>query len=94
VPPSYLGVAGGVLFIGTDSGVSAVDAATGRVRWTRDLRAMQVNNGAVDGATARIGHVTGSLGLPEFGAPGLATVGKQVWTISTGGDLQVALKKG
>ena len=45
----YLGVAGGVLFIGTDSGVSAVDAATGRVRWTRDLRATQVNNGNAGG---------------------------------------------
>ena len=109
----YLGVAGGVVFIGTDSGVSAVDAATGRMRWTRDLRATQVNNGAQDGATmwvqasdratrrdrlwrldARTGHVTGSLGLPEFGAPGLVTVGKQVWTMSIGGDLQVALKKG
>jgi PQQ-like domain len=109
----YLGVAAGIVFIGTDSGVSAVDAATGRVRWTRDLRATQVNNGARDGATvwvqatdrgtgrdrlwrldARTGHVTGSLGLPEFGAPGLVTVGKQVWTMSVGGDLQVALKKG
>jgi outer membrane protein assembly factor BamB len=109
----FLGVAAGVVFIGTDSGVSAVDAATGRVRWTRDLRATRVNNGAADGATvwvqasdrasrrdrlwrldARTGQVTGSLGLPEFGAPGLVTVGEQVWTMSAGGDLQVALKKG
>ena len=69
-----------------------------------------VNDGVLDGATvwvqasdrrdrlwrldARTGHVTGSLALPEFGARGLATVGKQVWTMSIGGDLQVALKKG
>jgi virginiamycin B lyase len=109
----FLGVAGGVVFIGTDSGVSAVDATTGRVRWTRDLRATQVNNGALDGATvwvqasdratgrdrlwrldARTGHVTGSLALPEFGAASVVTTGKQVWTMSIGGDLQVALKKG
>jgi outer membrane protein assembly factor BamB len=109
----YLGVAGGVVFIGTDSGVSAFDSATGRTLWTRNLRAAQVNNGVVDGTTvwvqasdratrrdrlwrldARTGHVTGSLGLPEFGASGLVTVGKQVWTMSIGGDLQVALKKG
>ena len=32
--------------------------------------------------------------LPEFGASGLVAAGKQVWTMSTGGDLQVALGKG
>jgi outer membrane protein assembly factor BamB len=108
-----LGVAGGTVFMAGDSGITAVDAATGRPRWTRDLRAERVNNGTHDGATvwvqatdrattrdrlwridARTGHVTGSLGLPEFGASALVTVGKQVWTMSVGGDLQVALKKG
>jgi streptogramin lyase len=108
-----LGVAGGTVFMAGDSGITAVDAATGRPRWTRDLRAERVNNGTLDGATvwvqatdrattrdrlwridARTGHVTGSLGLPEFGASALVTVGKQVWAMSVGGDLQVALKKG
>jgi outer membrane protein assembly factor BamB len=96
-----------------DSGVTAVDAATGRPRWTRDLRAERVNNGTFDGTTvwvqatdrattrdrlwridARTSHVTGSLTLPEFGAESVVAVGKQVWTMSVGGDLQVALKKG
>jgi outer membrane protein assembly factor BamB len=108
-----LGVAGGAVFVAGDSGVTAVDAATGRPRWTRDLRAERVNEGTFDGTTvwvqatdratmrdrlwridARTGHVTGSLTLPEFGAAGIVTAGKQVWTMSVGGDLQVALKKG
>ncbi len=108
-----MGVAGGTVFVAGDSGVTAVDAATGRPRWTRDLRAQSVNNGVLDGTTmwvqatdratprdrlwridARTGHVTGSLTLPEFGAASVVTVGKQVWTMSTGGDLQVALGKG
>jgi hypothetical protein len=102
-----LGVADGTVFVAGNSGVSAVDAATGRTRWSRDLSA---NEGALRGGTlwvhasdrrdrlwrldARTGHVTGSLTLPEFGAASLVTVGKQVWTMSVGGDLQVALKKG
>ncbi len=105
-----LGVSGGTVFLVGDSGMSAVDAATGRTRWTRDLGAQHVNNGTLDGGTlwvhasdrrdrlwrldARSGRVTGSLALPEFGAAGVVTVGKQVWTMSIGGDLQVALKKG
>ena len=105
-----LGVSGGTVFLVGDSGLSAVDAATGRTRWTRDLGAQHVNNGTLDGGTlwvhasdrrdrlwrldARSGRVTGSLALPEFGAAGVVTVGKQVWTMSIGGDLQVALKKG
>ena len=105
--------AGGTVFVAGDSGVTAVDAATGRPRWTRDLRAQSVNGGILDGTTvwvqatdratprdrlwrvdARTGHVTGSLTLPEFGAASVVAVGKQVWTMSVGGDLQVALKKG
>lgn len=105
-----LGVAGGTVFLMGDSGVSAVDAATGRVRWTRDLHAQRINNGTLDGDTlwvhasdrldrlwrldAGTGRVTGSLTLPEFGAASVVAVGKQVWTMSTGGDLQVALGKG
>jgi hypothetical protein len=108
-----MGVAGGTVFVAGDSGVTAVDAATGRPHWTRDLRAQSVNGGTFDGTTvwvqatdrattrdrlwridARTGHVTGSLTLPEFGAAGMVTAGKQVWTMSVGGDLQVALKKG
>jgi hypothetical protein len=108
-----LGVAGGTVFVAGDSGVTAVDAASGRRRWTRDLRAERVNEGTFDGTTvwvhatdratmrdrlwridSRTGHVTGSLTLPEFGAASVVTVGKQVWTMSVGGDLQVALKKG
>jgi outer membrane protein assembly factor BamB len=108
-----MGVAGGTVFVAGDSGLTAVDAATGRPRWTRDLRAQSVNGGVLDGTTvwvqatdrattldrlwridARTGHVTGSLTLPEFGAAGMVAVGKQVWTMSIGGDLQVALKKG
>ena len=38
--------------------------------------------------------MTGALTLPEFGAAGVVAVGKQVWTMSVGGDLQVALGKG
>jgi hypothetical protein len=106
-------VAEGTVFVAGESGVSAVEATTGRARWTRELRAQRINNGALDRATlwvqatdratqrdrlwridARTGHVTGSLGLPEFGAAGLVTAGEQVWTMSVGGDLQVALKKG
>jgi virginiamycin B lyase len=108
-----MGVAGGTVFVAGDSGVTAVDAATGRSRWTRDLRAQAVNEGTFDGTTvwvhatdrattrdrlwridARTGHVTGSLTLPEFGAASVVAVGKQVWTMSVGGDLQVALKRG
>jgi outer membrane protein assembly factor BamB len=108
-----MGVADGTVFVAGDSGVTAVDAATGRPRWTRDLRAQSVNDGILDGTTvwvqatdratprdrlwridARTGHVTGSLTLPEFGAADVIAVGKQVWTMSVGGDLQVALKKG
>ena len=108
-----LGVAGGTVFVAGDSGVTAVDARTGRSRWTRDLRAERVNNGLLDGSTvwvqatdratardrlwrvdARTGHVTGSLTLPEFGATAVVAVQEQVWTMSTGGDLQVALGKG
>ena len=62
------------------SRVQATDRATTRDRlWRID---------------ARTGHVTGSLTLPEFGAGDVVTTGKQVWTMSVGGDLQVALKKG
>ena len=73
-------------------------------------RRAAINNGTLDGTTlwvhasdrrdrlwrldARTGHVTGSLMLPEFGASGLVAPGGQVWTMSTGGDLQVALGKG
>jgi outer membrane protein assembly factor BamB len=105
-----LGVADGTVFLIGESGVSAVDAATGRVRWSRDLHAQGINNGTHDGTTlwvhaserrdrlwrldARTGAVTGSLALPEFGAASVVTAGKQVWTMSIGGDLQVALKKG
>jgi hypothetical protein len=105
-----LGVAGGTVFLVGESGMSAIDGATGRTRWTRDLHAQQVNNGTLDGTTlwvhtserrdhlwrldARSGRVTGSLALPEFGATGVVAVGEQVWTMSTGGDLQVALGKG
>jgi hypothetical protein len=105
-----LGVADGTVFLIGESGMSAVDAATGRVRWTRDLHAQRISNGTLDGTTlwvhasdrrdrlwrldARTGHVTGSLMLPEFGASGLVAPGGQVWTMSTGGDLQVALGKG
>jgi outer membrane protein assembly factor BamB len=105
-----LGVAGGTVFVMGESGVSAVDATTGRVRWTRDLHAQRINNGTLDGTTlwvhasdkrdrlwrldATTGHVSGSLTLPEFGAASVVAVGKQVWTMSTGGDLQVALGKG
>ena len=60
--------------------VQATDRATTRDRlWRID---------------ARTGHATGALTLPEFGAAGVVAVGKQVWTMSLGGDLQVALKKG
>jgi hypothetical protein len=36
-----LGVADGTVFLMGESGVSAVDAATGRVRWARDLHAQE-----------------------------------------------------
>jgi sugar lactone lactonase YvrE len=102
-----LGVAGGTVFVGGESGLAAVDAATGRTRWTRDIGA---NDGVLRDGTlwvhasdrrdrlwrldAATGHVTGSLALPEFGAASVVAVGEQVWTMSTGGDLQVALGKG
>jgi outer membrane protein assembly factor BamB len=98
-----MGVADGTVFVAGESGVSAVDAATGRTRWTRDLRA---NDGVLRGGTlwvhasdrrdrlwrldAETGHVTGSLTLPEFGEASMAAVGEQVWTMSIAGNLQVA----
>jgi outer membrane protein assembly factor BamB len=39
--------------------------------------------------TARDGHVTGSLALPEFGVAGIATVGDDVWMVSPNGRLLI-----
>jgi ligand-binding sensor domain-containing protein len=101
-----LGVADGTVFVAGKSGVSAVDAATGRTRWSRDLSA---NEGVLRSGTlwvhasdrrdrlwrldAETGNVTGSLALPEFGAASMAAVGEQVWTMSIGGDLQVTAER-
>jgi outer membrane protein assembly factor BamB len=38
---------------------------------------------------AATGHITGSVRLPDFGAPGLAVVGDNVWVVSTNGVLQI-----
>jgi hypothetical protein len=38
---------------------------------------------------ARTGAVRASVGLPEFGAAGLAAVGDQVWVVGSGGTLVV-----
>jgi streptogramin lyase len=38
---------------------------------------------------AGTGRITGSVRLPEFGAPGLAVVGDRVWVVSTNGVLQL-----
>jgi virginiamycin B lyase len=100
---ALLGVAGGTVFVGGEKAVAAIDAASGRTRWTRDLRA---NAGVLRGGTlwvhasdkrdrlwrldARTGRATGSLALPEFGAASMVAAGEQVWTMSVGGHLQVA----
>lgn len=99
-----LGAAGGTVFVAGEKGVVAVDAASGRTRWARDVG--PVNDGVLRGGTlwvhasekrdrlwridAGTGRVTGSLALPEFGATSMVAVGEQVWTMSVGGHLQVA----
>jgi virginiamycin B lyase len=104
-----IGVANGTVFVTGDSGIVAVDAATGRARWRTDLNADRVNEGALAGGTvwvqatdratnrdrlwrldAHSGRVAGSLALPEFGAASMVAVGKQVWTMSIAGELEVA----
>ena len=46
-----IGVADGTVFVAGDTGVVAVDAATGRARWRRDLHAERVNEGTLGGST-------------------------------------------
>ena len=57
---TLLGVADGTVFMIGKTGVLAVDAATGRARWSRDLRADGVSNGALAGATLWVNATDGA----------------------------------
>jgi outer membrane protein assembly factor BamB len=46
-----IGVADGTVLVASDTGVAAVDAATGQARWSRDLHAERINAGALGGST-------------------------------------------
>lgn len=70
---------GTVLFGGLDGALRAVDATTGRVRWSRDLGARIPGSPATDGAVVVVGDAAGrvhALGLGD---------GAERWTFETTG---------
>jgi streptogramin lyase len=103
--PGQLQFAGDTLVTSTPSGLAGIDPYAGRVVWRRHLgggvNAWTEAGGLVWAAVSpqgpdrlfavdpEDGHVATRVGLDAFGASGIASVGKQLWITTAGGEAVV-----